>query len=499
MKNVVNKIIKLFKLSTPDFRSFSMLLLVTLGIGTFKYMHAEIELQLINNIHSLTSSSFIQFGIGLIVVLCIGGFSTYFSAVFSEKMTQHIQKRLQNKIRFAIQKGEYKKVEQTEYGKYNTLMISDTELIAGFFPKIIFPMISGSLQFSLGLYFAFKNCWELGFIILGISFCSLLLPKFFKPNLKEAQKKVQLTGEELRTFFSRSLERTGLIKVYNSKNIEKKGLTIVYDAYGDALIEQQRRISKMLGINNLITYGLIILQSFMELGFLMAGKLSLGAWMGLFQISDTINWPFSMMPVLIENLSLTEVAAERMAHFLHSLSPDSYSDIRYDTATPFIRGENISFAYDKEIVFKDFSFEINRNEILGLTWKSGEGKSTLIKMLAGLYNPQNGTLLKNKKDLNISYATQNELFFSDNIEHNIALSSNKEDNRMKTSLENASVDFLNPKQSLSLSTTLNKSGQPLSGGQQKRINLARAFYHDSDILILDEPTASLDSETKDRV
>ncbi|HPR97620.1 MAG TPA: ATP-binding cassette domain-containing protein, partial [Thermotogota bacterium] len=79
------------------------------------------------------------------------------------------------------------------------------------------------------------------------------------------------------------------------------------------------------------------------------------------------------------------------------------------------------------------------------------------------------------------------------------LSSNKEDNRMKTSLENASVDFLNPKQSLSLSTTLNKSGQPLSGGQQKRINLARAFYHDSDILILDEPTASLDSETKDRV
>ena len=98
--------------------------------------------------------------------------------------------------------------------------------------------------------------------------------------------------------------------------------------------------------------------------------------------------------------------------------------------------------------------------------------------------------------MKISYATQNELFFSDYVGNNISLSFDNDQSILNHSLEKASVDFLRNGTKLSLDTELNKTGQPLSGGQKKRINLARAFYHDSDILILDEPTASLDSETK---
>nr|HPJ89917.1 ATP-binding cassette domain-containing protein [Thermotogota bacterium] len=86
---------------------------------------------------------------------------------------------------------------------------------------------------------------------------------------------------------------------------------------------------------------------------------------------------------------------------------------------------------------------------------------------------------------------------SDSIENNVALSESVDHRQLKQAFEKSSVDFLSGEHTVK--TQLDKKGQPLSGGQQKRINLARAFYHDSDVLILDEPTASLDKETKSKV
>ncbi|NCU33671.1 MAG: ATP-binding cassette domain-containing protein [Candidatus Moranbacteria bacterium] len=126
--------------------------------------------------------------------------------------------------------------------------------------------------------------------------------------------------------------------------------------------------------------------------------------------------------------------------------------------------------------------------------KKIEGKSTLVKLISGLYSPQKGYIY-DKRDVTFSYATQRETFFSDTIENNISLSEKTDELLLETTLNKASMDF----KEHSKKTVLMKNGQPLSGGQQKRINLARAFYRDSDILILDEPTASLDLKTKKQV
>ena len=499
MNKTVRYYIKLLKLSKPDNKSIVILFLTTIGESTYGYFQAEIQLKLIDNIHLVNTNLFLKFIFMMIFILCLGGISAYFNTSYSEKIVQNSCKKQQNQIRRSLNTSSFRKFEKINYGTYSTVMNVDTVLVANLYPKIIFPIIKGILQFSLALYFAFKNSWELAFIILGIACCSIFVPKLFKNNLREAQKDVQENNEELRTFFSHSLEQVTLVKVFNSQQLENTLLKNIHDKFGAALIRQQNNVAKMLSINNLITYLSITIQSFIRIWFVFIGKITFGAWMGLFQISHYINWPFWMLPGLIENLSQTEIAAERISHFIGNISNNNPQLEIVDQNIPVIKGENISFSYDSENVLNDFSFEINRNEILGLTWKSGEGKSTFIKILAGLYSPQTGQLIKNHANMKISYATQNELFFSDYVGNNISLSFDNDQSILNHSLEKASVDFLRNGTKLSLDTELNKTGQPLSGGQKKRINLARAFYHDSDILILDEPTASLDSETKKSV
>ena len=334
------------KFSKPNASLFTLLLFATLGCGIYRYLVAETYTKMVNGFSSFTTDLFIRDGVLLVIFLTIGGLSTYLKDYISEKLNQHIQKNLQKRIRTSLYNGDFRKVEQTEYGKYNTLLIADTELIAGFYSNIVFPIVNGILQFSLAMYFMMKNCWELGFIIMGISVFSIFIPKLFKSKLKDAKKAVQDKDESLRTFYSHSLERVDLIKSYNSKTLEEKALDGVHKQYGTALINQQREFGKMLGFNNLTTYFIISGQAFLEIWFVLMGKLSIGAMTGLASVSNSLSWPFWMLPSIISTLAQTEVAAERIDTFINTVSVSEKTNI--SSTQPTTRKGDTSFQSQKK-------------------------------------------------------------------------------------------------------------------------------------------------------
>src|SRR6056297_1858627 len=408
------------RMARPGTLFFVILLLTTVGDSLTRYFLAELFTRIVNSLTIWSNSQFIQYGLFLVIVLVIGGLSSYFKAVVSEKTLQQGLKRLQRRIIAAVDNSAFREVEQIEYGKYHTLKTSDCEKIAGFYPMVVFPILSGAIQFSTALYFVFRNSWELGFILIGISLFSFFVPKLFKTNLKTVKDEVQKNEGFIRTFFSHSLERVGLIKVYESKTVEEKGLKTVHKKYGKDLVNNQSAFAKMLGINNLLTYISVAAQVCIEIWFIGIGKLTLGAFLGLSQLSSSINWPFWWMPHLMNEISQTEVSAERVAEFVDAIKEKRITKRIVDRSVPILKGENLTFAYGEDKVFEDFSFEIYRNEIIGLNWKSGEGKSTLIKLICGLYTPDGGRIVQNKKELSFTYAPQNELFFSDSIKNNVA-------------------------------------------------------------------------------
>ena len=176
--------------------------------------------------------------------------------------------------------------------------------------------------------------------------------------------------------------------------------------------------------------------------------------------------------------------------------------------------KNLSFKYksQKNYVFKNINFEIRRKQKIGIFGKSGSGKSTLLDLICGLLEPTDGLITINKK-INIhsninnwrncfSYGSQNVFLTDDTIQANIASGnslSKINHKRMLLASEHACItDFVNLLKN-DFKTQIGTNGVRLSGGQMQRISLARALYKDSDILLLDEITNSLDLVTENKI
>ena len=170
--------------------------------------------------------------------------------------------------------------------------------------------------------------------------------------------------------------------------------------------------------------------------------------------------------------------------------------------------KNIHFAYKNKIILKDISFKLTKGVVTGIYGPSGSGKTTLLDILSSLVIPDRGEILINNKLINskdlfwgkeISYISQSTDLFNETIEYNISFGEKKENinkNKMNFSLEASNLkNFINDLPE-GLNTKVGEKGSLISTGQKQRINIARAFYSNTKVLIMDESTNSLDTENE---
>lgn len=176
--------------------------------------------------------------------------------------------------------------------------------------------------------------------------------------------------------------------------------------------------------------------------------------------------------------------------------------------------KDVSFSYgvNNKNIIKNLSIQINRGDSIGIMGPSGSGKTTLIDLLLGLLKPTEGNLLYNEKNLidnnldkwvsQVAYLPQNVFLIDDTIRNNIALGMLEKDideKKLDISVNKSQLSDLIQNLEDGVDTFIGERGVRLSGGQRQRIALARAFYHSRDILIMDESTSSLDTETEKEV
>ncbi len=175
--------------------------------------------------------------------------------------------------------------------------------------------------------------------------------------------------------------------------------------------------------------------------------------------------------------------------------------------------KNIKFAYPNtdKLILKNFSFKIKKGDFVGISGNSGAGKSTLIDLISGLLNPQNGEVLLDNTNIKkyrhiwknkIGYVPQDTYILDETIKNNIAFGENINDfnqSRFKKSIELARLDSLVNSFDEKENKIVGEKGIQLSGGQRQRIGIARALYLNPEIIILDEPTSSLDKENEEKI
>ncbi|WP_288876625.1 ABC transporter ATP-binding protein [uncultured Allobaculum sp.] len=166
--------------------------------------------------------------------------------------------------------------------------------------------------------------------------------------------------------------------------------------------------------------------------------------------------------------------------------------------------ENLAFAYDDQAILESLSLSFPEGKITGIEGRSGCGKSTLLRLLMRFFDPQAGTARlgdENLKDVQTDFlrtkqsvVLQESVLFTDTLRNNLlAAKPDATDKEIRRACKKASIDTFIDSLDQGLDTMLAESGSSLSSGEKQRIGLARAFLHDGDILLLDEPTSNLDA------
>lgn len=213
--------------------------------------------------------------------------------------------------------------------------------------------------------------------------------------------------------------------------------------------------------------------------------------------------PVLALSSLAHNLVITFASGNRVLDLLEETPQVKENLDGYDGKMGEIEIKDLSFQYEDEMILKNINLTIKPGEIIGIAGKSGSGKTTLLKLLMRFYDPSSGQILINGHDIKtwkssslirlVSYVTQDTYIFNDSVKNNIKLGLVASDEEVIEACKKANLDDFIKSLPQGYDTMIGSLYQQLSGGQLQRLALARAFLHNTPLILLDEPTSNLDS------
>ncbi len=331
--------------------------------------------------------------------------------------------------------------------------------------------------------------------------------KVYSKHFKYLHKSLQNANGVVRSFIQEAIENIVVIKSFANNDLVASRLKAKQlDAL--KLMYKKQTISNIAdtGVYILFTGGYYVALIWGALK-ISAGSITFGTLTAFLQIIEQIKSPMRNMSGLVPAFYSMIASSERLIELENiedePKSIQSLSTNELYSSMNSINFENITFAYKDDVILSNASIIINKGEIVAITGPSGIGKSTMMKLILALVQPQNGKLYISNSNGKIpidaslrklyAYVPQGNMILSGNIRENIGFCKpNATDDEIINSAKLAMIwDFINTLPD-GLDTVIGERGIGLSEGQIQRIAIARAFLCDAPILLLDEATSALD-------
>ncbi len=445
-----------------------------------------------------------------VALLLLHGFVQYLFIYFTNLLGQSVIKDLRVKVFNHINRLELSYFDKTPIGTFTTRTINDIETINTVFSQGVITIVADILTLITVLIVMFVTSVKLTLICLITMPLLIYATYVFKTKVKMAYQIVRTQIARMNAFLQERITGMRIIQMFNAESQEMAKFKVINREYTKANLDSILYYAIFFPVVEIIAAMSLGLMVWWGARGVLSGDMTLGALIVFPIYLNMLFRPMRMLADKFNTLQMGFVAADRIFGILDTTAMiPNHGTFKKEKLKGAIEFKNVFFSYDGENdVIKDLSIKINPGETMAIVGSTGSGKSTIINILNRFYNIREGQVCIDGIDINeyelfsfrehIAVVLQDVFLFSGTVLENITLR-NQEISRERVIQASRTIGAHRFIESLpdAYDFKVAERGANLSMGQRQLISFVRALVFDPDILILDEATSSIDSETEE--
>ena len=501
---------RLFIFCKPYMKVFYTLIFLTLSLSILQPIRPYITQIIIDDYVSLNDLDGLQKMVILLFgLLILNAIVMYFHTYLSGWLGQNIIKDIRIKLFSHLQKFKLQFFDKTPIGRIVTRNVSDIETIADIFGQGIASIIGDVLQLFGIVFLMFYINWKLTLISLATLPFLFLTTYVFKEKVKLSFNNVRNAVANLNSYVQEHIIGMNIVQIFGNEKKEYERFKKINETHLKANLKAVLYYSIYFPVMELFTsigLGLLIWYGSNQL---FAEEVTLGVLVAFIMYLQLFFRPIRSIADRFNTLQMGVVSSKRIFDLLDReeviSSNEKIKDVHLKGDVEF---KNVWFAYnDDEHVLKNISFKINYGESVGFVGSTGSGKTSIINLINRFYDFQKGKILVDSVDIrdynlfslrnNLGLVSQDVFLFSDTIYNNITLfnDSIKED-EVWNAIKKVGAEKFIEKLPGKLQFDVKERGVSLSVGQRQLISCIRIMLYDPKIILLDEATSSVDSDSE---
>ncbi len=495
---------------------FYILILLTVLLGVTAPLRPYlIQLTLDNDVAKGDYPGLVNMILFLIGLLFLQAIIQYLHTYMSGWLGQYIIRDIRTKLYSHLVRLRLKFFDKTPIGQLVTRTVSDVETLADVFSEGLAAMVGDLLQLIFILAIMIYTDWRLALISLSTLPILLLSTYIFKEKIKVAFNDVRNAVSNLNTFVQEHITGMSIVQIFGSEKREYKKFTEINREHRRANLKSVLYYSVYFPVAEIISaagIGLLVWYGAKGVIHQVDTGITLGMLIAFIMYIQMFFRPIRMIADRFNTLQLGIVSSSRIMKLLdneeHIPNNGKHAPTKIEGTVEF---KDVWFAYNEsDYVLKNISLKVKAGETIALVGATGAGKSSIINLLNRFYDINRGTITIDGKDIQeydlvnlrgkIGVVLQDVFLFSDTIMQNITLGNPDitEKDVMRAAELVGAKKFIERLPG-GLNYNVMERGSTLSVGQRQLISFVRAMVYDPKILVLDEATSSVDTETEEMI
>lgn len=457
-------------------------------------------------------NNIVKFALSLLGVVLLQMLLNILRNGIAERCKGRLEIILKRHILNSIMKKDYSGVTSYHTGELQNRLFNDINVVTDGFTSIIPNAVFfvTKLTSSLIYLIIIDKLFALIFLIGGC--CVFIVTQAFRKTLKNLHRQVQETEGKTRSFIQEIVANLLVVKAFSVEDkINDETDRLQEENYRVKIKRRNFSILANTGLGAVFHIGTVFAVAF-GAWRLLNGLMTYGDVTAMLQLVNQVQAPFANLSGIMPKYFSMLASSERLMELDEIEDEKVINQDKLDIDKTYeelksIRFDNISFKYDRDIILNNTSFEINKGDFVAIMGISGIGKSTLLKLLLGVFYVQDGEIYLNTENEKIvvdkntrklfTYVPQGNMVISGTIRDNLTfINDDVTDEEIENVIEISCAKQFIDELPLGIDTVIGEKGLGLSEGQVQRLAIARSLLSKSPVLLLDEATSALDEETE---